>query len=506
MNCQILPNYVFIKILNYLARRANQRKIYFKLIEKVSLVSKEWRYKILPKLRFTHLTCYLPHGMKILEIQSLVDRGVFILPIRISLSAEITSESLSLKTLQLPNDFIASTVVATISFENLTDKTSQQVHNEILGKFKKITTMDIVNFNSTFHHLTPNFFDGIRKLELSSCNILIETIVDIVERTKGESLLLRSTPTYNIGIKNEYLMDSIYKYCEGNQTLKSLSVYNFHWKGSNSAAISLIHNNSTLTELNLTNLCGDMPSDVKINNRMIKRFYYESSRIKDFLRLWDSPSALEYTSLGTLLPDDIPLIRNNFKSLSSVVISGSTSIELIIDLILLNNPIEKFHIDVGTKLYANELVKALQFNNNLTELYISNILPLDALSQFLNSQHPTIRSLRTTLVSSTLIQVKGLLLDHKILEKLAFVFSVTRDTKPTEIINTITEIIKHNHKLISFDCQYFDTQLQGSQLNQIIQLIDLINLNPNLLRFSIFQNNNIPKVLQTFLTNKLIDF
>ncbi|KYQ90930.1 hypothetical protein DLAC_07806 [Tieghemostelium lacteum] len=512
MNHKTLPNYVFVEILNYLARAINNRMVQYKLIEKISLVSKEWRFKILPRINFSHVFFYITNNKRIEELQALLNRGVRSAFIRINPRAEMKSvEPLHLKhfqNLKLPKNFNASRVDIIAYFGDTTITTPHIFIKEILDIFKKIDVLDLENYNSTTQNLSPNFFGDIRKLEFTNCCITAQDVNDIIEKTKCISLVLRSTPSYSIitDDSKQYLMDDIYKYCETNKTMESLSVYNFYWRGSFGVGLSLINNNTTLTELNLTNLHGDIPN-IKINNNTIKKFYYDNRTSLQFIRRWDSPSALQSINFGLLEEQDIALVGRNFRSLNSVSVCGDTPVDVIIDLIRLNNPFERFHIDTGDNINFknhNELVNALLQNNKLKYLHFSITLPPDALCAFIKSQHPTIRSLKANIESSTLVQATEVLKYNTTLEKLEFTFEKdSTSERQTIVMDTVIEIIKHNLNLVSLDCLYFDAELQNSQLDQLIQFIDL---NPYLIRFSIYKNNKIPKVLQTFLANKLIDF
>ncbi|KYQ92005.1 hypothetical protein DLAC_06830 [Tieghemostelium lacteum] len=465
----------------------------FSLIQKVSLVSREWKDVILPRI-FIKFHCVRDEEI-MRRIDKLLQRDFVNLSIDLYIqdqSDEVMSLLLNAKSSQVTFDSLKLHMdkiewsppdhykpIHTLGLGGyIEDKTSYQKFMETIKNyqsFRDIETINIISVN-LIEHLSA--FKKLTSIDLSSLRIQLDPIIEMVKQIKPKTLTLQSTP-YGYGISDQNF-DRLFNVIREIDTIESFEVFNYFLVTTNKSFVDMLHHPS-LTILSVTNLKGEMPNPLVIRNSKLKKLYSDIDSTNLIVDAWDCQSSLKSLRIDLLNQQTLDCIKKfHSVNLQKLDIDKVDDLKVFIDLLDQKNLSFKM-LNISSPISTNTnyepLLKSIKSNQTITSFKFSNEEP-EFLKEFLKITDKDYDHLTLNTNSSTIEDYV-----KEISENTTF-SAISIRTRPMEFdssFKAILKILKHNKTLINVE---FPSPTESQVLNetQYEKLKKVISNSPQLLK------------------------
>ncbi|KYR01776.1 hypothetical protein DLAC_01788 [Tieghemostelium lacteum] len=506
-----LPHYIILKILRIITNTLGESKSIFSFINRISLVSKEWKEVLLPKLNFEDSLHIDKKSIRYLQI--LLEKGLlknFNLKILISddtynelsvlfqdkqFRVGVLDENEEYQTTQvtdldihaskfdvfeLPDDFRP---LHSLSFFQGSLK---QVAFYLLPKwsldrllsfrpFKYIKDLEFNDMEIPFQlseSLKP--LERLETLNLISVKITVANIISCIKQFNLTTLLLQSTP---YGHSPERY-DEMLSVASESTSLTSLSIFSYFMKTSTEALINLINVNLNLTRLCVCNIHRQENQNFnqkkqEIRNQTLKHLYIDNNS-ENFLTSWGDVSALtsvQFSDFGQIECSCVKMFH--YKSLNTLSITRCTETSLICDIVSLNLSFSLLNLLGPIKFDRGALSAAISKNSKIATFYHAES-DKELVMELLLLQHQPLKSLHIVTPNDEITEMEDAIIKSKHVKQL------TMNTKPIEFdqtFNSLIRVIKGNFSItnLSFPASS-ENQMVTSE--QLLILDDALNHSP----------------------------
>ncbi|KYQ91173.1 hypothetical protein DLAC_08084 [Tieghemostelium lacteum] len=478
-----LPNYLIINILNILFSTIRSSINNFSLIETISLVSREWKNSILPRLHIDFGRKIPMDSLFFRAIDGLLNRGLTKLSLFLLFINSQTDKSISL----LNHPKISNINFGILRFNNMTlelmesltdnfkyvkelgivckptvsDKDQQKIVDMIKG-FKSLHNIEILHLS----HCQLNCVDCFRNLKhisLSNFKITMGKIIDLIYSVKPQSITLQSTPYQNNETNYDILITEVMK-CH---FITSFQIFNYFLEFTETSFIEILQH-PTITKLSLiANLPHELPT-FEIRNTVLKSIYYDAPNNYNLSDNWQCISNLKTINVSLLTKKTVDnLVAYHNKKLKKLVITRY-DFSVLCELIATNLSLKKLStlFCVPDKSIPEMLVRSLKLNNNLTSLKLGDDNP-EAFKEILRLDHPTLIDFTMDYSHEiTLEEFEHDIIYNKSLRSLSLFFKFTDIDSGFQ---SIISILSNNKTLlhISFPQPLEHKQLSPNQLDSL---------------------------------------
>ncbi|KYQ90298.1 hypothetical protein DLAC_08901 [Tieghemostelium lacteum] len=497
----IFQHHIYIKIINQLSDIIpSTDPCTFKLIEKITTISREWNEKVVPFVKiYLDLQIYDIDTLKRLKL--LLNRKVtgysFYISPQIE-DSEIEETFSDLK--EPPYKWEMSRLAFDISKSNtITNRWN------IAQKYFRFDTLSLNAFNSDNVQLPPwSMFSGIENLELYSQTISANDLAIAIKTFSLKSLFM-----YQVKLSGSTDTSLLFKILGENTTLTNFSMYFCNFKMSKQLVRDLLNSNKTLTTFSIDSHSiesGQLDSTDEITNNTVSSIFVDTHS-DDILKAWKGPNCLSHISIKELQNHYIKSIEMYYKSLNRVSIHSAQTKQILIDLVHLNHPFSILQLKSGCLNAVNiDFITAIKSNNHLKELEFAFTAPVLVILQFLKLQHPTIHRFATSYVTNTenlLQQLSSDLIANQYITdfSLKSLNHTITPLKSKQDFGILLNILQQNNRILSFSFLALDLKLEKDS-EQYLSIKNLIQQNP--LIFNLQISFNPSKSFQNLLTEHLI--
>ncbi|KYQ91065.1 hypothetical protein DLAC_07967 [Tieghemostelium lacteum] len=485
-----LPNYLIINILNILSSYTQFKLNLFSLIEKISLVSREWKDSLLTKVNFEF--GMLSDRGSFQFIRSLLDRGLTRISISISGKRGLVDDAIHL----LNHPKISEITIGTLHLYTMTKDTQLNLENNLkpLRAFEFHETPDQMDLlwdrlklNRSFNLIDTlcmsldlnilKYFKNIQNIHFHQQRIEIATILKLVQEINPKSLKLHSTP-YGYGQETYH---ELFKWILESDRIETFIVNNQYVSVNRADYLAMI-NHPTLTTFHASYINGSTPVSVPIRNSRLRE-YIDFNGDNKIIESWECLSNLRSIKMINLTETTMQCISKfHYKNLQKIYIDNSIEdIFILCKLVEQNLSFHTLHIyDNKKRINSKLFMKSLKSNNTLRSLIVHYGDP-EFYRDILKLEHPTIKKFKIQTTSQNIQYFEQDIINNKTITQLDI---QTKNMEFNGSFKSLLNIINNNKTLNVIG---FPAPLQHQKLdNDEVQLLDTaLSNSPQLLSLRI---------------------
>ncbi|KYQ90232.1 hypothetical protein DLAC_08833 [Tieghemostelium lacteum] len=476
-----LPNYIILKILNNLASQFKQLPVILEFLRIASLVCKDWKEKLIPKIDFYTLSIDMNYKYKTYkEFKDILKFNINGFTVNFQENDQSVYDLIFND--KHKTSIAKSFIVKTLDIKNSFDKL--KLLDEYFGG---ITGIEGINSGGKKLSLKQLSDLPLRRtlthLDLSSILIDPDDLISFVDSQPLDHLTLKSTPYGYEGLSDS--VDKLYIYMKSNKTITSFNIFNYFYAGSKSLVIDLLNSNSNITEMCVTNLTKTFPEDIendphekerrqllnKIQNNTLKKLYVDSN-LDWFHKWWDFTSAIKELTLSPFGTEELSLVTNSHGLLKTLTVGQISDPNLVCELIKKNTSITHLIIYQSNWDVNQVFLEALNSNTVIQSIKLLSITA-DRFKALLNLNHSSLFELIVKLESAKdFLDSKKEICNCNYIKSLKIELNSEHfnDETYSSLFEVVLNIIKSNLNLISFECATFN-RLDKNQLNSLISVL-----------------------------------